>query len=163
MKYIAILLSLFWLFFLWQFISAVVERGLPTNPVYYIFAVIGVIFGFFASRLDRIKDTRRRFAIVTVVVTFSLLIVSIVFYNSGVEILRLIGGGLFFWYIFSLMGFGVYYSFRKWRSNKKFTKAEEDTEYLAKGLIVGPILIVLAIVVSLAIAAAIIYLLVTLL
>jgi hypothetical protein len=159
MKYIAILLSLFWLFLLGQLIIAAVERGLPTHPVYYISAIIGVIFGFFTHRLDRMKATRRRFAVIILVAIFSLLIVSIVFYNSGVEILRLIGGGLFSWYMFSLVGFGAYYSFRKWRSHKKLTEADENTEYMSKGLV----FLILIIAILMAIAFIIIYLLVTLL
>jgi hypothetical protein len=119
MKYIAILLSLFWLFLLYLFISTVLERGLPPHPVYYISAVIGVIIGFLTQRLDRMIATRRRFAVIIVLAMILLLFISFAFYHSGVETLRLIGSGYFFWFPFSLVGFWIYYSFRKWRLSKK--------------------------------------------
>jgi len=126
MKYIAILLSLFWLFLLWQFISAVVERGLPAHPVYYVSVIVGVIFGFLTNRLDKIIAARRRFAVIVFVAIFLLIFVSFAFRHSGVEILRLIGGGLYFWYFFSLTGFLAYNSYRKWRINKKLSESEEN-------------------------------------
>ena len=134
MKYIAILLSLFWLFLLYQFVSAVVERGLPTHPAYYVSAAFGVVFGFITNCMDRMREkivaSHQLIGRIVLLVIFLLLFVSLGFQYSGNEIIRLIGGGYFFWFPFSMIGFWGYSSFRKWRLSKRQSgplETKEDT------------------------------------
>ena len=130
MKYGFIFISLVWLFLLWRLISAVVERGLPMHPVYYISAAFGVIIGFIIPWTDRMREkivaTHQRFGMVIAITTLLLFFTSFIFTYSGVEILRLIGSGYYFWFLFSMIGFWGYFSFRKWCSSKKQSESKES-------------------------------------
>ena len=139
MKYTVIFVILAGLYWIWQFVSAVVERGLPTHPVYYVFAVIGVILGFLTYRLAKSNVTKRRYVIMLV----SLIVLAIVFCYTGVAILQYIGSGLFFWYMLSFLGFYGYFMIRKWSSKKKLTEAEENLEHASKGFSIAMIFLII--------------------
>lgn len=130
MKYSIGLIAILLIFYLWKFISAVIERGLPTHPLYYISAVIGVVIGFLTCRLTLANIAKRRYALIPLVI----FIIAIIFDLIGVEMLRQIGSGLFFWYLISYAGFLGFAYIKKWRSCKQLTEAEETLEYTSKGL-----------------------------
>lgn len=130
MKYTAIFTAAMGLLWIWRFISAVMERGLPTHPVYYISAAIGVYIGYLTYRLTKKKITKRRYVLIPV----SLTTIAIAFNVSGVEILRQIGGGLFFWYLLSGLGFYEYLIIRQWSSKKEITESQQMIEDVSKGI-----------------------------
>ncbi len=146
MKYSIILASFLWLFMLWQFISAIVERGLPSNPVYYVFSIFGLIFGFLYQRYSRYRSKAEikqweRIAAVCIGLLFFL---NIVFYFLHIEILQYIISGFLFWYLVSYVGFWVISTIKQRRSNKELTEKEDNQEYASRGIVLMVVFLVLA-------------------
>jgi hypothetical protein len=140
MKYTVIFIAAMVLWWIWRFASVVMERGLPTHPVYYISAVIGVVGGFLTYRLMKVNITKRRYLLIPALI----IVITIVFGYTSVEILQYIGSGLFFWYLLSSLGFYGFFIIRRWGSKKELTQSEQIAESMNKGLAL--IILVMAII-----------------
>jgi hypothetical protein len=161
MKYTLIIIVLAALFYLWRFISAVVERGLPDSPIYYVSSVVGVIISYISFKLlSNIQKGSTKHRIFAIAPFFILLILSLVFNNSGINILRQIGSGIFFWYLLSMLGFSGYLSIKKWRLKSEHSESDETMEYMSKGFVLSIFALLLALIpiIILGILAFIIYL-----
>ena len=132
MKFTVIFIALMGVFFIWRFIPAAVELGLPTHPVYYIFAVIAVILGFLTHRFSR-SNIAQRWPILTVLVFLVYIGITTGLYYTGIEILTQIGSSQFR-YILSILGFEGFVYVKKLHSRKELNKQEEMLESASKGL-----------------------------
>lgn len=152
MKYTAILIALYGLFWIWRFISAAVERGLPTHPVYYISAVVGGIVGFLSYRLAKSGVTKRRYLLIPLLV----LVINIAFGYTGIETLQYIGSGLFFWCTLSFLGFYGYCSIRKWGVNKE---SKDSSNNPVEAMSIGMVILIGLMVLVFGIVMIIVYIL----
>jgi chromate transport protein ChrA len=130
MKYTAILMAIMGSWWIYRFISAAAERGLPTHPLYYISAAIGIIIAFLSFRLTKAHVNKRRYSLIPLFI----FIITIGLNALGVELLHQIGAGLFFWYLLSGLGFYGYYLIKQWSSRKELTEGEQMLEDLNKGV-----------------------------
>jgi hypothetical protein len=136
MKYTAILTIIWGLYFLWQFVSAVIERGgLPTRPLYYIASVVEIGLGIMTYRwqykLQKANITKGRPFFWIFVIMLLCIAVPVVFYNLNIEFLRPMGGTQM-WYIFTTMAFLLYIIVKRKRSGVELTIAEKKVESINK-------------------------------
>ena len=143
MKYTVISMVLCGLFFLGRLIVAVMERGWPTQPLYYMSSVIEIGLGFLTYKLLRSK-TPKRMAVLVVVLMLLCIGIPVVFYNFDIEFLKPIGGAQI-WYLFTIIAFGVYGIRRRKVFGTELTRsAEERIESFSKIIVfILPIMIVL--------------------
>ena len=74
---------------------------------------------------EKIVAAYQRLGMTIAIVIIVLLLVSSAFSYSGNEIIRLVGRGYFFWFIFFTVGFGAYNSLKRWRFEKRQSESEE--------------------------------------
>jgi hypothetical protein len=141
-KYTAILLALILLYSLVRLVWAIVERGLPTQPVYYLALVVGIGLGFLNYKLFtflplKLANTKLKKAKLVLILPLALMafciVVPIVLYNSNITILRTMSGAQF-WYFISFIGLWLYWMIKRARAGTELTEAEQTHEYALKGL-----------------------------
>ena len=141
-KYTIIATILLMLYFLGQLIVAVIERGWPTEPLYYISSVVEISLGLLTYKLLKSVRTKRS-AILLLVFIVLCIGIPVVFYNLNIEFLRPMGGAQI-WYLFTILAFGLYFYIKRTRSGEELTVAEKRLESLNKILVfILPILIIL--------------------
>jgi len=135
-KYILILAGLSVLYFLWQFVSATIESGLPKYPLYYIASVLEIILGYLTYRFAGTQLARRLPFLVALIYILCFGI-PIVLYYTKIGILWQVGGSQT-WYILSALIFWLVRIIRH-RSLKTETVSTvgnvEQLESLSKGLV----------------------------
>jgi hypothetical protein len=158
-KYTAILLALILLYSLVQLVCAIVERGLPTQPAYYLALVVGIGLGFLNYKLFtflplKLANTKLKKAKLVLILPLALMVfcivVPIVMYNSNINILRTMSGAQF-WYFISFIGLWLYWMIKRARAGTELTEAEQTHEYMSKGLVLfivvmGSLLLVLLLI-----------------
>jgi hypothetical protein len=151
-------MALILLYLLGQFVWAALERGLPTQPVYYIASVVEIGLGFLTYKL--ISFLPRKFTKLKAAKLFSILPLAlmtfclgipIAMYHSNIEVLKP-AGAAWIWYIVSGMTLGLYTTIRKTLSTTEPTPEEQDIEYMSKGLflfivVMGSLFLVLILIV----------------
>jgi len=137
-------MALIFLYLIWQFVWTVVERGLPTQPAYYLALVVGIGLGFLNYKLFtflplKLANTKLKKAKLVLILPLALMafciVVPIIMYNSNIAILRTMSGAQF-WYFTSLTGLCLYWMIKRACSGTELTEAEQNYEYMSKGLVI---------------------------
>ena len=98
MKYTKILAILIVLFYLYQFVEAIVKHGLPRYPIYYVASIVEAILGYLTVRFMYTPLAKRRPFLVLLIVVFSIGI-PVTFYYWNVDSLWQMSGSHVWFFI----------------------------------------------------------------
>lgn len=139
-KYTLILLAIGETFLIYRLVSAIIQKGLPTHPLYWLTAAVEIGLAYFTYRayvshvsyykIYKKVERKKPLALFTImVVAIGVPIVAaIIAATISIESLRPVGGGLHIYF----MACGAFYLYQVFRKPKEIT---EDTEYISKGLV----------------------------
>jgi hypothetical protein len=129
-KYTLIFISLLAIYYIWGFIAALIEHGLPEYPVYYIASILEMVLGYLTYKFTKTEIAKQHRLLIGLVYVLCFGI-PIALYYSKTGILWQVAGSQQ-WYILSTLGFFGFNYIKQQNLKKKLVEDLAETELVVE-------------------------------